>query len=193
MIIPFGISYALHPGSNPRVNADVLKAARMTVQAINKALSEFGATPATWRIDGSTVFIDVESAFYPGSNPDINARILPMLLEFLIALNRIYIRQGGKAPPLYQAYGADGNPIYYARTYSWETIPDAMARGFGDCKSLTAWVVAERREQGLEARPVFRWSPDPVMMKFHILVMTPEGWEDPSKFLGMGSNEVPSH
>jgi hypothetical protein len=52
--------------------------------------------------------------------------------------------------------------------------------------------VAELRVAGRKAEAVFRWNPrkGSNAMDFHILVQTPEGWEDPSARLGMGKVEV---
>jgi hypothetical protein len=65
-----------------------------------------------------------------------------------------------------------------------------MKRGYGDCKSLTAWRVAEYRKKGIVAGAVFRWANNSSGgLDFHILVQTEKGYEDPSKVLGMGRDE----
>jgi hypothetical protein len=86
-------------------------------------------------------------------------------------------------PPLY------GSGVVYARTVWWESIPALYKRGFGDCKSLTCALVAQLMMQGIEAKPVFRFNPSPTSTDYHILVQTRNGWEDPSKRLGMGKDE----
>lgn len=79
----------------------------------------------------------------------------------------------------------------YARTQVWEPIPALYKRGYGDCKSLTAALIAQYRLAGKKARPVFRFVPRPDGgTDYHILVQTERGFEDPSKVLGMGKNEV---
>jgi hypothetical protein len=104
--------------------------------------------------------------------------------------------------------------VAYARTDDWETIPALYMQGahgtdepdsnfprrygiFGDCKSLTAALIAERRMQGQFAEPQFRFAPmgDGHHM-FHILVWNGgdptqgTSYEDPSFKLGMGRDEL---
>lgn len=124
--------------------------------------------------------------FNPGSNPEENAYALMALLDCLTRLNQAYLMHN-VAPTLY------GSGVVYGRTKIWETIPAVMARGYGDCKSLTAWRIAELRAAGVDCNPVFRWNPrksNPDVLDFHILVQRMDGvFEDPSKVLGMGQNE----
>ena len=129
--------------------------------------------------------IGLPHVFFPGSDPAENAEVLKATLEYLIAVNRYFLRHHPETPSLYES------GVVYGRTVVWDSIPAVIERRFGDCKSLTAWLIAERRNRGLECMPVFRWIGKPGRgMQFHILVQTPDGFEDPSKFLGMGSNEV---
>lgn len=112
-----------------------------------------------------------------------NALALQALLDCLIALNSAFLRNHD-VRPLYRA------GVRYGRTLEWDTIPALYARGYGDCKSLTAALVAEYRKEGIAARPVFRFQPNSRGGNdFHILVQTRKGFEDPSKVLGMGSDE----
>jgi hypothetical protein len=126
---------------------------------------------------------------------------LRVLLDSLIALNVWYLRHH-PARPLYQA------GVRYARTDVWETIPDLYAMGyhgtdlpdsnfkahwgrFGDCKSLTAALVAERRLAGRPADPAFRFATRKGGHNlFHILVRVENGYEDPSAELGMNRHEL---
>jgi hypothetical protein len=139
--------------------------------------------------------------FAPGIPPRENAEALRVLLDSVIALNMWYLRHHA-APPLYRA------GVVYARTDDWEPIPALYRKGyhgtnkpgsthpakfgiFGDCKSLTAALVAEKRMRGEEAEPQFRWSAMPGGdHMFHILVRTSRGFEDPSAKLGMGQDEL---
>lgn len=110
-----------------------------------------------------------------------NAYALSALLDCLIALNSAYLRNHA-ARTLYRS------GVVYGRTLEWDTIPALYERGFGDCKSLTAALVAEYRKEGKAARPVFRFQKaNGGGTNFHILVQTAEGFEDPSKVLGMGN------
>jgi hypothetical protein len=137
---------------------------------------------------------DMPHVFHPQSNAEDNARALQASLEYLISLDRIFLARYPTTAPLYRS------GVRYGRTKVWDTIPALYGRTYGDCKSLTAARIAELREQGFEARPVHRW----IMPQgadgptdFHILVLTTatgptinrDGFEDPSKVLGMSANE----
>lgn len=121
--------------------------------------------------------------FQADSNPVENAEVLRLLLESLTAINRAYLRTH-VVPALYQS------GVVYGRTQIWDSIPDLYARGKGDCKSLTAALIAEYRNQGIKTEPVFRWVRNSQGERdYHILVQTAKGFEDPSKRLGMGQHE----
>ncbi len=130
--------------------------------------------------------IGLSHVFFPGSDPAENAEVLQATMAYLVVINRLLLRRHPEIPRLYES------GVVYGRTVVWDSIPDVLNRGFGDCKSLTAWLCAERQEQGYKCQPVFRWierpagAPDEGKLQYHILVQTPEGFEDPSKFLGMG-------
>jgi hypothetical protein len=121
--------------------------------------------------------------FNPLASRDDNAAVLKAYLEALIVANLVYLRSNPQTPLLYNS------GVRYARTVEWDSIPDLYARGFGDCKSLTAARVAELRARGKVAQPAFRFAVRANGARdFHILVFTPEapgGWEDPSRKLGM--------
>ena len=137
---------------------------------------------------------DMPHVFHPQSYEEDNARALDASLEYLISLDQIFLDRYPQTPPLYRL------GVRYGRTKIWDTIPALILKGHGDCKTLTAARVAELRRAGYDARPVHRW----IMPEgpegptdFHILVLTnargptinAEGWEDPSKVLGMEANE----
>lgn len=119
--------------------------------------------------------------FGPGSTPEENSFALRALLIALIALDRGYLRNHPGVPPLY----ASG--VVYVRTELWLTTAAMYRRGYGDCKSLAAALIAERAEQGIDCRPVFRdIRRENGGLDFHILVQCPDGtYEDPSKVCGM--------
>lgn len=131
------------------------------------------------------ITLDLPHVFFPGSNSEDNAYALRALLDCLITLNRAYLRNhAAEVKPLYQS------GVVYGRTQVWDTIPALYARGYGDCKSLTAALIAEYREKGIACNPVFRWIQRPNGVRdFHILVQRGNEFEDPSKVLGMGKNE----
>ncbi len=129
------------------------------------------------------ITFNVPHVFYPGSSHDENADALRILLDGLIRLNLAYLRHHS-VPALYQS------GVVYGRTEIWDTIPALYARKFGDCKSLTAALIAEYHVKGIEARPVFRFNPRrDGGLDYHILVQTGNQFEDPSKVLGMGRDE----
>jgi hypothetical protein len=129
------------------------------------------------------ITFDLPHVFYPGSSDEENSYVLRGLLEMLIYQNLGYLRSHN-VPSLYRS------GVTYGRTTIWEGIPALYKRGYGDCKSLTAALIAEYRKAGKRAVPTFRWKPRPDGYKdWHILVQTADGFEDPSKMLGMGKNE----
>src|SRR5574338_1109732 len=123
--------------------------------------------------------------FFPGASPVENARVLRVLLDMLIELNRVYLLS--HTPPALYRSG-----VVYGRTKEWEPIPALYARRYGDCKSLSAALIAEYRHKGIACEPVFRWVRKPEReghTDYHILVPTKDGFEGPSKVLGMGKDE----
>jgi hypothetical protein len=122
-------------------------------------------------------------AFTPGSSALENAKVLKAMMQALVATDEAYLEHHA-APKLY------ASRVVYGRTNEWEAIPAVLARGHADCKSLAAWRVAELRKEGQRADIVFRWRERPNGVRdYHILIVTPKGYEDPSKVLGMGANE----
>ncbi len=131
---------------------------------------------------GAVVF-RIERAFNPRASNQTNATALETLLTCLTTLNTIWLKRHPHIE-LYQT------PVYYERTLVWDTIPALYRRGNGDCKSLTACLVAELRKRKIWCRPVFRHQSQVNATMFHILVMMKDGsWKDPSKALGMLSYE----
>lgn len=129
------------------------------------------------------ITFDLPYVFQPGSPPVENAGALEALLNCLIALNSEFLRNHS-VPALYKS------GVVYGRTEVWDTIPALYLRRYGDCKSLSAALIAQYRTKGIEARPVFRFKTNGNgSSDFHILVQTHRGFEDPSKVMGMGKNE----
>jgi len=141
------------------------------------------------------IVYNLPHVFTPDSNPgdvlsrmqkeEDNAYALRALLDCLVNLNLGYL-MCHPARPLYQS------GVTYGRTLWWEPIPALYQRGYGDCKSLAAALIAQYRRAGVSASPVFRFRPRERRdgNDFHILVQTRSGWEDPSKILGMGADET---
>ncbi len=126
---------------------------------------------------------ELPHAFNSQSSAVDNARNLRILLNTLIELNSAFLK-GHTVQPLYKA------GVTYGRTFEWDTIPALYAKRYGDCKSLSAALIAERRALGRMAEPVFRFAQGKTgNLDFHILVQTEQGYEDPSKVLGMTLDE----
>jgi hypothetical protein len=135
------------------------------------------------------ITFDLSHVFHPNSSRVEDAEVLRFLLDTLIRINVAYLRHHPNTRPLFKS------GVVYDRTDVWDSLPALYARGYGDCKSLTAARVAELHVAGVKALPTFRWkfrddtnvgsSPK----DYHILVQTLSGYEDPSKILGMGKDE----
>ena len=133
------------------------------------------------------ITFDLPHVFHPEASQVENALVLNKLLEMLIAVNLDYLRFHS-VPTLYRS------GVRYAKTQKWLSIPALYRDGLGDCKSLTAALVAEYRNNRVFANPVFRFIENKKkgngILDFHILVQTSTGFEDPSKVLGMPHSEV---
>lgn len=122
----------------------------------------------------------VSGVFHPSASDEDNARVLQGFMEALIEANAVYLRRHPNTPWILNS------GLRYARTETWDSIPDLLARRVGDCKSLTAMHVAQLRLGGRKARPVFRFSFTPRGSKdFHILTLTEGKYIDTSRILGM--------
>lgn len=121
--------------------------------------------------------------FEPSSPMVENIFALRASMDYMINLNMSYLLFN-QAPGLYQS------GVRYGRTRIWEPIPALYYRQVGDCKSLSAALIAQYRMRKITALPVFRWVQNADgSVDYHILVQTRTGFEDPSKVLGMGKNE----
>jgi hypothetical protein len=135
-------------------------------------------------------------AFEPNSNRTVNSIVLRHLLDCLIALNMGYLDIPVRNRPVITTLPLYSSGVRYDRDPEWMTIESACRKKLADCKTLTAYMIAQLRKQNRFASPVFRWvenSQDG--QDFHILVEVersrefPTGYTDPSKVLGMGSHE----
>lgn len=134
------------------------------------------------------ITFNLPHVFHESASEVEDAETLQVMLEALIGVNRVYLRHHPDTKSLYRS------GVVYGRTKEWESIPAAMARGVADCKTVTAWRIAELREKGVKCRPVFRFRVRRDGGKnVHILVaqdnQSADFWEDPSKVLGMGRDE----
>lgn len=186
MDITFDAPHVLQAGSPPAESAQpILRECLQELRRNGKRASveRNAATQVTWKLP---------DVFNAGSVPVENASSLRALLRCLVLLDKLYLRGEPSTPILYES------GVYYARTEVWDTTPALYyKRGFGDCKSLACTLAAEREiGQGgydpEECQPVFRFLPHksgPLHVTYHILNLTPRGWEDPSKACGMTDNE----
>jgi len=130
---------------------------------------------------------NLPNCFHPKARKRENSEALEVLLECLISLNMCYLRLYPNTPLLYES------GVVYGRTDDWLNVPACVLRTFADCKSLTAWRVAERRIRGDFCTPVHRWIKNPDgsgYTNYHVLIENSDGtFEDPSKRLGMLDNE----
>lgn len=115
-----------------------------------------------------------------------------MSLETLTFINLWQLRQR-EYPLLYES------GIYYKTeppAVEWHDIPTLLRLGYGDCKDLAAYRVAELRHRGVQCKPCIKYKyvdykypngkKQPVLL-IHVMVQFPDGSiEDPSKILGMG-------
>lgn len=130
------------------------------------------------------IAFNLPHVFHAGSSSLEDAYVLKILLDALIKVNLGYVRSHNP-PSLYRS------GVRYGRTTLWEPIPALYARGYGDCKSLSAVRIAELLNQGVMAKPVFRWRlRNDGGKDFHILIQKVGGYEDPSRELGMGKDET---
>ena len=190
MNIAFSILHLFGKASTPEAKADARRVMDDCLTRLNRPLKSSGVDLAQYWVNGRLLWWILPDAFFmPGSSEDDNSLALRALLDCLIDLNMNYLRFSGKRviPTLYKS------GVYYERTQIWDTIPGLYKLGYGDCKSLTAALIAQYRSQGKECEPVFRFArrgDGTGALDFHILVQTEKGFEDPSKVLGMGKNEV---
>jgi hypothetical protein len=111
--------------------------------------------------------------------------VLRLLIEALAAANAGHLRLHPEAPWLYESgvsyvEDAEGHE-------GWTDIPETLARGVGDCKTLVAWRLAELRvREGETAQPLVSFARVGSRVKFHVEVRRADGrTEDPSRALGM--------
>ena len=130
------------------------------------------------------ISFDLPHVFNSQSSSVCDAEALKVLLDTLIKLNVSYVRKYHPLP-LYRS------GVIYGRTSIWDTIPALYARKYGDCKSLSAALIAEYLVNGIPALPMFRFATRKDGGKnFHILVLVDGQFEDPSVKLGMNKSEL---
>lgn len=107
------------------------------------------------------------------------------LLESIIAMDRLQLRENPAFPPLYNSqirYKAEGRDENGKTKEHWRTIAELHQYQGGDCEDLACARVAELREAGINARPWLQ----KIQGLWHVQVRWPDGTiEDPSVLLGM--------
>jgi transglutaminase-like putative cysteine protease len=107
---------------------------------------------------------------------------IQVLLDTLTVLNGVYLAARPDVPHLYDS------GVRYKREdgrEDWLTIPLVIRRGYGDCEDLSAWLAADYRRKGIQARAIVYRAGSRV---WHVVVQMPDGSiEDPSKRLGMNA------
>ena len=120
---------------------------------------------------------------------------ITFFLGQLTAANVYYLRQAAAAgapfAPLYASgvrYEREHERGPLERPERWRTIPVLHARRIGDCEDLACARAAELQQRGIDAQPELIHAAPGL---WHIVVRLPGGrMEDPSRRLGMSSNEV---
>lgn len=126
---------------------------------------------------------------------------LSALCEAMITHNMIWLRKNPGCPHLYDCLSQFGKPITYelkrrpGNLDAWSDIPQVIARGMGDCKDFSCWLVALYRLQRVSygIYPVITdhqyddpSGNGPPITLYHVRVgIGHDHIEDPSAVLGM--------
>lgn len=191
MQIPFSL-----PHANPSPgNAYALGALQKCVERLRIAYAKYhprGNRPPTGVVSGNFFIFNLPDTFTPDADTEENAEALRALLDCLCDIDLDYLRRCARYvgdPSIDNLYRSR---IRYKRTTEWDPISVLYSKGYGDCKSLSAAVIAQYAYRGMDSVPVFRWirrKDGSGNFDFHILVQTVDGFEDPSKACGMGQDE----
>ncbi len=192
MQITFNLRHVFGPpGSNLTANTYATEILRNCLVRLNCVKMHGSVGKALYRIDGDAVTWNVPDVFYPNSSSTDNAEALQALLACLVACNLFFINRMKASDRTVQKLM--NTPVVYGRTEIWDAIPALYELGHGDCKSLTAAIIAEYTFDGIACNTTHRWAERDDGSKeldYHILVQTLYGFEDPSKAKGMGADEV---
>lgn len=194
MQIVINLPHVFKPGSPPGENQGVLRALQTCSEKIESVDTRNNSGSAKGRsgvyyhgANGGTyaATFNIPNTFNIDTPQADNAAVLRALLDCMIDINCLVIEYHPGIPDLYRS------GVFYRRTTIWDPIPALYSLGYGDCKSLTAALIAQYRMRGIAANPVFRFAVNSHKIPdFHILVQTADGFEDPSKRLGMGRDEL---
>ena len=110
-------------------------------------------------------------------------------MESLVWIDRLWLQQHPDTPKLYDS-GIRYEPEFNIER--WQDIPSTIKRGYGDCDDLSTWLIAEYREQGVDAKPWVKWAwKKDGSVLFHALVKLPDRYiympyEAKDRFTGNG-------
>lgn len=117
-------------------------------------------------------------------------RAIEKAVDALAAVDEMYLAEHPETPALARS------GVRYAREQRgfgqaerWQSIPEILARGEGDCEDLAAWRIAELRRRGVPAQPRVVAAGKNAVGRWHIVVSVSTPRKnliyDPSKELGM--------
>lgn len=186
MEVTFDVPHAFSGDSSPSEKSAMRDSFERALQKMNAAK---GPKASVYHSGPTQVTFRLPNAFHENSTYLVNATTLRALLTCLTEFNIIALRgalaRGIHVPKLYDS------GVVYKRTVVWDSIPALYRRQYGDCKSLACALTAEHLADGHTTENSFRFTMDGKRRRllYHILNLTPWGWEDPSKALGMGRDE----
>ncbi len=115
--------------------------------------------------------------------------VILSLVESLALTDLLWIQYNGAPVPSIYKSGVRYQSSCWPRVECpWKDIPRLLETGFGDCKDLVAWRLAELRFGNVIALPHLQVRERKQGTVFHVLIKHSDGsLEDPSKLLGMQS------
>ncbi len=132
-------------------------------------------------------------------NQDLKSCLIERLTDALAMVDLAYLRENPKTPKLYDLY--QRGRVYYKEmpgqgqdklsTDPWFDIPRLLEVGYGDCKQLVAWRMAELLfdKSVPKISAYVTWKAHGRMIIYHVRMKYPNGLiECPSTILGMGQN-----
>lgn len=114
-----------------------------------------------------------------GADTRAQADVFAAFVESLVEVNRATLRVRRSIPLLYQSR------IAFQEDPRWQDVTSMLSTGYGDCKDLVAWRLAELRELNrVEARLHVVFSKAGDTDVFHMQVLHPTGHlEDPTSII----------
>ena len=108
-----------------------------------------------------------------GADVRVQADVFAAFVETLVEVNRIVLRASGAvAAPATSLYASG---VRFQEDARWQDVTSMRSTGYGDCKDLVAWRLAELRGQGVDARLHVIFSKAGGTDVFHMVVLHPGG------------------